>query len=95
MIRIRAKVRSERDASKQAPVSVNNENTNSERAAHFPIPDWIEIEGRHRRGFLLIHQFLREGPFIHTWHSTLEEAKDEARIEFSIGEDEWIETVET
>ena len=94
MIRIRAKVRSETDASKPTSVNSNNGHTNSERAAHFPIPDWIELEGGHQGGFLLIHHFLREGPFIHTWHSTLEEAKEEARIEFSIGEDEWIETVE-
>jgi len=89
MIRIRAKVRSEANAPRQTAVSLNDERTCSEKTAHFPIPDSIEIEGGHEGGFLLIHVYLREGPFIHTWHSTLQEAKDEAKQDFSIQEDEW------
>ncbi|MGO9118954.1 MAG: hypothetical protein ACLQPD_15265 [Desulfomonilaceae bacterium] len=89
MVRIRAKVRSEADAPRQTAVSLNDERTSSEKTAHFPIPDSIEIEGGHRGGYLLIHVYLREGPFIHTWHSTLQEAKDEAKQDFSIQDDEW------
>jgi hypothetical protein len=40
-------------------------------------------------GFLLIHVYLREGAFIHTWHPSVQEAKEEARREFAIGVDEW------
>ena len=69
MVRMRAKVRSEANAPRQAAVSLNNERTSSEKTAHFPIPDSIEIEGGHAGGYLLIHIYLREGPFIHTWHS--------------------------
>ena len=89
MVRMRAKVRSEANAPRQAAVSLNNERTSSEKTAHFPIPDSIEIEGGHAGGYLLIHIYLREGPFIHTWHSTLQEAKDEATQDFAIEEADW------
>jgi hypothetical protein len=92
MIRLFAKVRSERVTKSNSSTDSNQNQAN--RVPKIPIPDWIEIEGGHQGGFLLIHHFLREGPFIHTWHETVEEAKEEARVELSIGEDEWIETVE-
>jgi hypothetical protein len=55
-----------------------------------PIPQWVEIE-QGIKGFLLIHIHLREGPFVHTWHATVEEAKAEAKTDFNIGENDWVE----
>jgi hypothetical protein len=89
MIRIRAKVRCETDVPRQAAISLNNVATGPEKPACFPIPDWIAIEGDHAGGYLLIHVYLRKGPFIHTLHQTLEEAKDDANKEFSIREEGW------
>jgi hypothetical protein len=85
MIHLRAKVCRERLES-----GLNAERTASQRSAPIPIPDWIEIEQGSESGFVLVHIYLREGPFIHTWHATVAEAKDEAQAEFSIGEDEWV-----
>lgn len=83
MIHLRAKVIPERLAA-----SPNNERTASQRSGPIPIPDWIEIEQGTESGFLLVHIYLREGPFIHTWHATVADAKNEAQAEFAILEDE-------
>ena len=87
MIRLRAKVSFQACVTSGLPADCSNNQLN--RAPKIPIPDSIEIEGGHEGGYLLIHVYLREGPFIHTWHSTLQEAKDEAKQDFSIQEDEW------
>jgi hypothetical protein len=87
MIRLRATVRPERVMTGNCPAdSICNQ---ANRVPKIPTPDWIEIEGGHEGGYLLIHIYLREGPFIHTWHSTIEEAKDEAMEDFSITEEDW------
>lgn len=52
-------------------------------------PAWIEIEEGVEGGYLLIHVYLREGPFLHTWNASVEEAMAEAKEEFSIREGEW------
>lgn len=81
MICLRAAVRSEGSPAGQAGTN---------KSSQFPRPQWVVIE-ESTEGFLLIHVYLREGSFIHTWHPTLEAAKEEARREFAIKEDEWEE----
>ena len=88
MIRLRAKVQSERVTTGNCPTDSNRNKEN--KVGTIPTPDSIEIEGGHQGGYLLIHIYLREGPFIHTWHGTLQEAKDEAKEDFSIQEDDWV-----
>jgi hypothetical protein len=92
VMRLRARVRSER-ISKSNPLANSNHNP-ADRAAKIPVPDSVEIEGGHEGGYLLIHIYLREGPFIHNWHSALQEAKDEAKQDFCIQDDEWEPVVE-
>lgn len=92
MIRLRARVRCNEGKAGQYPSTPTNEPTSSEKPAQIPIPQWVEIEQAHE-GFLLIHIYLREGPFIHTWHSSIESAKAEAKEDFSINEDEWVKEV--
>ena len=64
----------------------------SQNFAHIPVPDWIEIEQGCEGGYLLSHVYIREGPFVHTWHPSVESAKAEVKEEFAILEEEW-ETV--
>lgn len=87
MTRLRAEVRSERATQSNSPADSSKKQAN--RVPKIPIPDSIEIEQGHDGGYLLIHTYLREGPFIHTWHQTLEEAKAEAKEEFSIQDHDW------
>jgi hypothetical protein len=84
VIHLRAKVRCGNDGA-----GLGNERTRPEKAVRIPVPDWIEIEQGSEDGYLLVHVYLREGPFIHTWHASVEEAKAEAKAEFSVEEDEW------
>ena len=85
MTHLRARVRCEKDS-----LGLNNERAGSRQTRQMPIPQWVEIE-QGIKGYLLIHVYLREGPFVHTWHDTVEEAKAEARADFGIGEDDWVE----
>ena len=79
MICLRAAVRSEGSPAGQAGTN---------KSSQFPRPQWVVIE-ESTEGFLLIHVYLREGSFIHAWHPTLEDAKEEAKRDFAIGVDEW------
>jgi len=79
MICLRAAVRSEGSPAGHA---------GTHKSPEYPLPQWVVIE-ESPEGFLLIHVYLREGAFIHTWHPSVQEAKEEARREFAIGVDEW------
>ena len=85
MIHLRAKVLRERLAARP-----DDDRKVPQNSAHIPVPDWIEIEQGCEGGYLLSHIYLVEGPFIHTWHSTIDEAMEEAKVEFGIREEEWV-----
>ena len=53
------------------------------------IPEWLEIE-QSNTGYWLLHIFQCGMPFVHTWHSSVEDAKAEAKEEFNVSEDEWV-----
>jgi hypothetical protein len=82
MIRLRAKVKIQEDSADNHPIA------DYEESNHIPNPDWIEIE-EGQRGFLLIHVYLREGPFVHTWHDSIQSAKQEAKTDFAVEESDW------
>jgi hypothetical protein len=84
MIRWRAKVKMREDSVNPSTAG----DTPNEESNRIPVPDWIEIEQR-TEGYLLIHVYFREGPFIHTWHATVEEAKEEAKTDFGVEEGDW------
>ncbi len=50
---------------------------------------WVEIEKRKEEGFLLSHIYETQCPFIHIWHDSIESAKAEANLDFSVAENEW------
>ena len=59
-----------------------------ETAAEFPVAVKLEISVGEDGFFLL--RFDHNGVFCgDTWHQTIEEAKDQARFEYSVSEDEW------
>ncbi len=57
-----------------------------------PCPAYIEIVDEVERGvkYYLILYYDKNGGFLtDSWCQTLEEAKDEARLEFNVSDDDW------
>ncbi len=75
MICLPAAVRSERGVTGKSLADSDPKKDCPEKATCLPVPDWVVIEELYT-GFFLNYSYLREGPFIHTWHPALEEAKD-------------------
>jgi hypothetical protein len=53
------------------------------------LPEWVEIEEGVEGGYMLVTVDAKGWSFIETWHPTVEEAKEEAKLHFSISEDAW------
>jgi hypothetical protein len=57
--------------------------------SEFPPPDYIEIEEANE-GFYLLYFDSVGNCMTDTWHKTLDDAKEQARVEFEIQEEDWI-----
>ncbi|MFH0823697.1 MAG: hypothetical protein V2B18_13190 [Pseudomonadota bacterium] len=53
------------------------------------MPQWVEIERAVEGGYLLVTIDGRGWSFVETWHASVEEAKAEAELDFSVGENDW------
>ena len=53
-----------------------------------PVAEWVAIEHTDG-GYYLFYYDLKDECIADTWHATLNEAKEQAKFEFAIEEDDW------
>jgi hypothetical protein len=88
MIKLQAKVK--RDTGYTRHYLAKIENGSVAKGEEFPSPSSVEIEET-EDGFFLLYLDSKGACLTDTWYQALKDAKAHAKLQFGIGEEDWID----
>ena len=92
-MKLRAIVKKEMPGYQQYYGEIDPETVEMKEVGKIPCPNYIEIVEDVERGiqsYLILYYDKNGGFLTDSWFQTLKEAKEQARIEFDLSDDDWV-----